>query len=127
MSANDENFRRLTPAEQAILGKLLELSFPGRDELASQLVDLNAKPTDAQGSLRLQVTKGRVAHLNKGVAVEARYPDLGKEGEVGAHVNVLLHVANGKLSMLEIFKDDGSAILKAPDPAEFQLFSKHEK
>jgi hypothetical protein len=27
--------------------------------------------------------------------------------------------------MLEIFKDDGSAILKAPNPAELHLFSRH--
>ena len=32
----------------------------------------------------------------------------------GPHVNVLLHVAENRLAMLEIYKDDGSPIKKRP-------------
>jgi hypothetical protein len=124
MSTQREEFRPLTSSEKAILEKLLETSFPGRDELAQQLRGLQAKQIDDEGSLKLLVTTKSKANVAQGVVSEAKYPDLDTKGEAGAHVNLLLHVADGKLSMLEIYKDDQSKILKKPNPHEFQLFSR---
>ncbi|HTH48901.1 MAG TPA: hypothetical protein VMB21_15410 [Candidatus Limnocylindria bacterium] len=124
MNAHEEKFRPVTTTEKAVLGKLLEAKFPGWDILAQQLVGLQGKQIDAEGSLRLLVTTAAAAPVS-GVVVEARYPDLDTKSDVDAHVNILLHVAAGKLSVLEIYKDDGSTILKAPNPTELQLFSRY--
>jgi hypothetical protein len=127
MNTQEQGFRPITVAEKAILEKLLQVNFPGHDELAQQLADLKAKQIDAQGSLRFLVAGGASASISRGVAVEARYSDLDTKGEAGVHVNVLLHVADGKLSILGIYKDDGSRILRAPDPSKFQFFSGKDK
>jgi hypothetical protein len=126
MSACEQAFRPIAAAEKAILDRLLEANFPGRDELVGQVTGLQAKCVDAQGSLRLSPTTGVAAPISRGVAVEGKYADADTKGEAGAHVNILLHVADGKLSMIEIFKDDGSAILKAPNPTELRLFSRQK-
>jgi hypothetical protein len=120
---HDAEFRPLSGGEMEILRKLLELNFAGRNELIHQLDGLLAKPIDTRGSLKLLVASADKAPVSRGVVAEARYADLDTKGDAGAHVNILLHVADGKLHMLEIYKDDGSQILKAPTPDEFQLFS----
>lgn len=125
MSAPDREFRALTTIEKEIIGKLLSVDFRGRDELAQQLVGLQAATLDIAGSLKLKVSNGRVAPIGRGVAVEAKYPDIDTRSEVEPHVNVLLHVVDGKLSMLEIYKDDGSKILKPPEAGEHKTFSQY--
>lgn len=125
MITPDREFRPLTTHEKAILEKLLSTDFRGRDELLQQLVGLQAMQLDIAGSLRFRVSGGGSALISRGVAVEAKYPDLDTKSEVGPHVNVLLHVTDGKLSMLEIYKDDGSRILSLPKPSEFKVFSQY--
>jgi hypothetical protein len=122
MSVDEEEFRPITTVEYEIIKKMLETKFRGRNQFVQQLVGLWAKPIDAQGSLRLRVTCTAAAPISRGIAVEARYPDLDARDESGPCVNLLLHVADGRLSMLEIYKDDGGKILKVPNPAEMKVY-----
>jgi hypothetical protein len=122
MSASEAEFRPLANSEMALIRKLLSADFRGRDELAQQLTGLQAMTLDAAGNLKLKVSGEGRAPIGRGVAVEAKYLDLDAENEVGPRVHVLLHVVDGKLSMLEIYKDDGSKILKFPEPDKLEIF-----
>jgi hypothetical protein len=114
-------FRALTRTETAVLEKLLEHRFPGRDALYHQLAGLRAKEIDANGSLRFQVTANTTTPIRRSVVAEVRYPDLDTKNESDPHVNILLHVLDGKLSIMEIYKDDGSTIMRRPDPSLLRL------
>ena len=123
MDLREEKFRPLAGSEEIILRALLERDFPGHSELLQQLRGLQAKRVDAEGSLQFLVASDVRASVNRGVVVEARYADADTQGESGAHVNILLHVNEGKLSILEFYKDDGSMILQAPRVEVLQFFS----
>jgi hypothetical protein len=123
MNIQKNSFRQLRNEEEAILRKLLEIRFPGHDELVQQLFGLQVKSIDAEGSLQLLVAADIKAPIIRGVVAEARYADLDTQDESNAYVNILLHVNEGQLSMLEIYKDDHSKIIKRPNPNELHVFS----
>lgn len=100
---------------------------PGRDSLLQQLPGIQVQIIDAEGSLRLRVTGGPLAPMKRGVIAEAQYVDTPESGSLGVQVNLLLHVSDGRLFILEIYKDDGTPIARPPDPSELQLFSSHMK
>ena len=52
----DETYRSPSATEWALLKKLLEKSFPGRDELLGQLDGLLIKRIDQEGSLSLKIS-----------------------------------------------------------------------
>jgi hypothetical protein len=110
----DDTYRSPNAIELALLKKLLERNFPGRDNLLQQLDGLSVKTIDEGGSLSIQVNPlGPPAEVNGRVVSEAYYCD--EDGiRAGANGNVLLHVVKGKLTEIEIYKDDGSPIKKRP-------------
>jgi len=117
------NWRKMTDREKALVDRLLSRGFPGRDELAAQLRTATVSRIDCDGSLEFRVS-GPAANLANGVPVSGRFVDaLGDEQ--GPAVNILLHVADGKLSELEIYKDDGSQIVESPfeiDPMRIDVY-----
>ena len=125
MSIPGKDFRPLTGVEAAIIERLLGHDFVGRVELLQQLVGLEASAIDGSGSLWLKATHGERAPIRSTPAVEARYPDLDASDEFGSCVNVLLHVKEGYLSMLEMYKDDGSKIMRVTVPEDCWMFSRH--
>ena len=121
----EPRFRSPTEKERRILSKLLELPFRGRAELAQQLDGLRVKGIDQDGSLQLEVTSEARTPYN-GVAVEARCPDSDTRDQTDPHINLFLHLRDGKMWMLEICGDDSLPIKAEPDPERFELFSRHE-
>jgi hypothetical protein len=119
----ETEFRPITDSERSIFLKLLELDFPGRDELKAQLEGLLAKTIDEDGSLMLKVQSDSRAPQKCRVPVEARCPDSDTRSEGDPHVQLLLHVVEGKLFELEIYKEDSSPILELLNPDKFWLFS----
>lgn len=119
----ETEFRPITDSERSIFLKLLELDFPGRDELKAQLEGLLAKTIDEDGSLMLKVHSDSRTSQKCRVPVEARCPDADTPNEGGPHIQLLLHVVEGKLFELEIYKADSSPILQRPHPSKFWLFS----
>lgn len=113
---SDEKFRRPDSKELALLKRLLEAEFPGRDDLMAMIPDLRVRSIDAEGSLELQSPSKISAHVIKQIPVEAQAKD-----QDGFEIHVLLHVVSGKPTELEVFKDDGSAIKRMPDPASFEV------
>ena len=98
------------------MDRLLSASFPGKEQLQEQLTDIMVSVIDGSGSLALQVTRDLVAEVRKRIPVEAEYSDTD-----GVLVHVLLHVVNGKLDELEIYREDSLPLKKPLDPQQFQL------
>jgi uncharacterized protein DUF6984 len=102
-------FRKLDTHEIALLEKLLAHEFPGRDALRVQLALVAARRINENGTLELSYEGGDLAETFLGCPTEGRCEDID-----GGRIAVLLHVKNGRMRLLEIFKEDGSEILKPP-------------
>jgi hypothetical protein len=105
----DSDFRPLKAAERALLDKLLDCEFPGRDELRRQLDRLVARQVYDDGTLALRAASGQPAVVKGRVPTEGSCPDVD-----GVMIHVLLHVVDGMMDELEIFKEDGSDIVRPP-------------
>ena len=106
------NFRPLTPAERAIIEKLFEAEFPGRDELRLQLKSAVAKQLLQDGTLELRCLEGPAAPVKFRLAVEGYMTD-----SDGVPIFVMLFADRGYMSLLEIAKADGSQIIDMPTAA----------
>jgi hypothetical protein len=109
----DEPWRALEPGETAVLNLLLAADFPGRSGLAVQALSALVRRIDGEGSLSFQVD-GLRAEVRGRVPVEASYHDGSGQGQQRPAVNLLLHVVEGWLHELEVYKDNGSDILIGP-------------
>lgn len=112
-----QNYRQLTTAEREILDVLLKKDFPGKSELVEQAKDAEVKAVDENHSLSFLVHSAMLAPIKRGIPTEARMKDTD-----GVFVNILLHVVDGRLNELEIYKDDGSPIETEIIPSELALF-----
>ena len=111
----DAAYRSPNAIELALLKKLLERDFPGRDSLLKQLDGLSVKTIDWEGSLSIRVHPlAPAAEVECRVVSEGCYCDEDGSLDEGSKVNVLFHVVQGKLTEIEIYKDDGSPIKKRP-------------
>lgn len=109
-------FRLPTPSERALLRRLLEADFPGRDAIEGLLNHVEVRTIDHLGSLDLRSHAAGKAKVVKRVPVEAEAEDLD-----GCLIHVLLHVVDGRPAELEIFKDDGTSVSRMPEPSSFEL------
>jgi len=114
----DSTFRPLKTHERELLKKLLEPEFPGRDELRNQLNSVTAKQVFEDGTLDLQCDPSPPAPVKSRVPTEGTCVD-----SDGVEIHVLLHVKDGAMSELEIFKDDGSLVLNPPVARDLVLFT----
>lgn len=113
---NGRGFRQPTSTELALIKRLLEAEFPGRDDISAMIINLRVRSIESESSLELESDSGITARVVKQVPVEAQAKD-----QDGFDIHLLLHVVRGRLKELEIFKDDGSAIQQMPDPSTFEL------
>ncbi len=95
-----------------MLDLLLASKFVGREELAAQADTALVQQIDPEGSLRFMVG-GPSAPVQTRIPVEGRYLD-GSDDPFGPAVNLLIHVVEGRLHELEIYKDDDSQIGTGP-------------
>jgi hypothetical protein len=116
------DYRKPTPAETNLFDRLLEGDFPGRNELRHQVDRVLVREIDENGSLELKTSSDLLAPTAFRIPTEGEAKD-----SDGISVHVLLHVVDGKINELEIYKDDSSPLIKLPDPAEFTLFRPAEK
>lgn len=99
------------PAESMVVDKLLAFDSPVRDALSAQKQRAEVQTTDRNGGFIFKVA-GPAAKVEDGVVSECFYLD--GESNRGALVHILLHVANGRLHRLEIYKEGGEPILVNP-------------
>jgi hypothetical protein len=100
-------WRDLSPTEQQILDKLLSPEFPGKAKLAIQAKGCLATPLDDDGGIKLRpaCSLPPALEIKSRVPTEGEFPD-----SDGIVVHVLLHVIDGFIDELEIYKEDGSEI-----------------
>jgi hypothetical protein len=113
----ETSFRPLDANEMGLLGKLLSREFPGRDALRLQLSSVTGRKIDNDGSLELSSEESNLVEMLIGCPTEGTCADVD-----GGLIGVLLHVKNGKLHQLEIFKEDGSEILRAPNAEALAVY-----
>ena len=108
--------RPLISWEQEVLSRLLSLSFPGVDELRTQLASVRVSEEFADDDptviLSVDVQSAPPAPVLQRIPVEATGRD-----EDGAPVMILLHVVQGYLSELEVYRADGDRLRCAPKAA----------
>jgi len=112
-------FRNLSENEAKLVGALFAHEFIGRDALARQLEDCQVATIDDNGSLQFSVVNPLRATVRERIPVEAQYTD-----HDGIVVHVLLHVVEGVLQELEIYKDDSSRVVDAPHTADLEIWAK---
>jgi hypothetical protein len=112
----DTDFRAPTNTERELLRRLMQADFPGRDELAVIVEQVEVKTIDDIGGLELRSTAPGRASIVKRVPVEAEARD-----EDGYNIHLQLHVLDGRPVELEIYKDDGSPVRRMPSPSDFEL------
>lgn len=112
-------FRELSALERGILAVLLSHDFPGRTQVKQQLARARVREVDEEGSLEFDVKDAPRAPVTHRVPTEASYSDAD-----GGRVNLLLHVVEGVVCELEVYKDDGSTIIRRPEPERLSLTSR---
>ncbi len=112
----EDSFRCLTSEEAALLEKLLSIDVPGRDKLKLQMNSVTARPLLGSG-LELRSHEPLRAEMLSGCPVEGTCPD-----SDGTPIAVLLHVRDGKLHLLEIFREDGEEIIRPPDASTIRVY-----
>lgn len=115
MSSPSTESRAPSPHERSMVMALLRDEFPGRQALLEQIPDLAVAPIDAEGSLRLEVT-GQRAEVKVRVSVEAMFEDVD-----GVTIHVLLHVVDGLMTELEVYKEDLTTPRRDLAPEDFRL------
>jgi len=108
---NGEGFRPTTDAESRIVLALLEPDFPGRDAVAAQIQSAMVRVIDPEGSLEIVTTDELPADVARRIPVEAEIVD----GD-GITVHVLLHVVDGYVTELEIYRDDSGPLRNPIEP-----------
>ena len=105
--------RPLGANEADVLGRLLSVSFPGRDELVRQAETVQVKAECACcPTIYFKVAESAPsAKVKQRIAVEAEVGDPLDERTI----HVLLHVVGGLLSELEFYRNNGDPISRASD------------
>jgi hypothetical protein len=106
--------RKPTSLQLLLISKLLSVNFQGQQDLREQVKGLKVSSTndpDNYGSVNLFPVINTKADVIKRIPVEAEWYD-----SDNVCVHLLLHVVNGLLNELEIYKDNGTAIKGIIDP-----------
>lgn len=116
--------RRLDPVETEILNRLLSLSFPGSLALRYQVAQTEvAEICEDCPTLFLVVDTERAAPAE----VVRRVPVEGEAADSdGVRVHLLLHVVDGYLSELEVYRDDSDQVRQIPTAEVLEVFSPDE-
>lgn len=111
--------RKLYPLERRLFEKMLSVPFPGNDILRSQLDHVLVKCADSNGGLCLLATGPiQPVYLRNRVPVEGETQDVD-----GMPIHLLLHVVDGVVNELEIYREDNGALLAGVDPDSICAFS----
>lgn len=115
-SGPSEGFRPLSQAERNILAVLLAADFPGKTELVEQASTITARRIDEDGSLEFSGAMGPPAKIVRRIPVEAEAED-----RDGATIHVLLHVVDGFMKELELYRDGEGSVQQMPLPENLRV------
>lgn len=97
---------------------LMERPFAGCEELLAQLDEVAAKPIDEDGSVSLQCSCPVKASVVARIPVEGEAQD-----RDGMKIHYLLHVVDGWMNELEVYKDDSSRVLRQAEPEDLKVLN----
>src|SRR3954447_4713763 len=107
---NDQSFRKFTDYERAVLDRVLELDFKGKEEIKDQLSQATASliegTDDNYGSIKIKTLSSKKADVMERVPVIGVTRDEG-----GGPVEILLHTADGIVVSLEFVRMDGAPMV----------------
>jgi hypothetical protein len=112
----NQDFRRLSDLEGQLLAVLLGADFSGRDALVEQVATASVREIDHNGSLEFASSEKEPARVVRRIPVEAELED-----SDGVTIRVLLHVVDGLLRELEIYRDDSSCVQRSLVPKDLRL------
>jgi hypothetical protein len=113
--------RPLNETEKRILEKLLSLDNPDAKVLRKQIPFCSATDLDEFGSIEIKCHQDDVTNSVHGPFVTGQQEDIDTLPNFGPYINYIIFVDNGRLSELQIYKDDGSVIRQKVDPDKFIL------
>lgn len=114
----EDTYRDLNSTEKRLLERMLEASFPGRDEIAEQVRICQVRIIDADGCLGFRVPDGYRAPVEQRVPVEATACD-----ETGNIIHMQLHIVNGQLDELEFYTESGVAVTSLPPAEQWEVIA----
>lgn len=113
--------RHLTRSEFAILEVLLNNCFQGSHELREQLKHVRVSG-ECTGCLSIDFTIDHnispYAHVIRRIPIEGETDDTDN-----VTIHFLLHVVNGFMSVLEIFREDNGKVSRIPDSTLLHIVS----
>lgn len=111
------SYRPLGDWERRIIMRLLSAApFPGRDDLLYQVETARALTIDDDGSISLKPSIARKAAVTTRIPVEGE----GQDAD-GVTIHYLLHVVDGSINELEIYKDDSSRVRRHAQPEDVRV------
>ncbi len=116
MSKDVPGYRQLSTWETRLILRLLEPAFSGQEVLRAQVGEALGRPIDENGSLDLQSGLDTKALVMKRVPSEGSATD-----RDGTTIHYLLHVVDGAIQELEVYKDDSSKVLEHPEPEAVEV------
>ncbi len=81
-----------------------------------QTQEARVRSLDANGSFAFVRVEGRPAEVVRRIPVEAETED-----EDGTTIHVLVHVLDGRLNELEIYREDSGPVTRRPAPDSLRL------
>lgn len=115
VNSDSEGFRPLSTMERRLLDPLLRPEFSGKEDLVKQLASAEVRRIDVDGSLQFRIRGGPPAAVNRRIPVEAELED-----SDGVTIHLLLHVLDGYLNELEIYREDSLPIKGEIRPEELR-------
>ena len=111
-----DGFAPLEEDSVGILRALVAASFPGRDEIVVQLSVARSRRIDDHGCLALSASGAPRAPVLRRVPIEAVADDID-----GMTIHVLLHVVDGYIDELELYREDGQTLLSPVRPDALRI------
>lgn len=119
---DSKDFRPPTASEVSYLHRLLEPDFEGAPELREQLDHATCRRLDENGSLVFRIEESAKANVGSRVPTEGFASDAD-----GIAIHFLLHVLDGRIEELEIYKEDCSKVLEMPRAEALELVPQIEE
>lgn len=116
LGAHGQDFRPLSDLEGQLLAVLLSTDFSGRDALVEQVTAASVREIDHNGSLEFAPLDKTPAEVARRIPVEAELDD-----SDGVTIHVLLHVVDGFLKELEVYRDDSGRVQRVLAPRDLRL------
>lgn len=116
------SFRPLSADERALLVRLLEPRFPGRDQLLAQVDGLVATELDDEGCLLFECRSGPPAPVKWGIPAQGEGP-----GPDGAVHHVALHVVDGFIKKLVVWSEATERASGLPSAQGLSVFAPYSE